>query len=233
MSIKYKKIFEGAFIERPNRFIAKVLLNGDTVTVHVKNTGRCRELLVSGCKVYLSEADNPCRKTRFDLVAVEKRCDDGRMILINMDSQIPNAAVYEWIAKSKVFSANAVIRREVTYGDSRFDLSVEDEGNVTFIEVKGVTLERNGIAMFPDAPTERGTKHLRGLVSAVNNGYNAMVLFVIQMKGVHEFTPNYATDPVFSETLHEAVSEGVRVMAVDCNVTHDSIEIDNEVPIRL
>jgi len=227
--MKYKNILQGAFIERPNRFIAKVLVNGAEETVHVKNTGRCRELLVKGCTVYLAEADNPARKTRFDLVAVEKVRENGEIVLINMDSQLPNTAVYEWISRSGIFSADAEIRREVTHGDSRFDLFVRDSGRQTFIEVKGVTLESNGVAMFPDAPTERGAKHLRGLADAVAEGYEAYVVFVIQLNEVHAFEPNGTTDPHFADELSKAVSRGVNVIAVNCRVTPDSIEIDSPV----
>lgn len=233
MSIKHKKIFEGAFVERPNRFIAKVIIGGIEHTVHVKNTGRCRELLVPGCTVYLEESDNPQRKTRYDLVSVEKVRDDGSTLLINMDSQIPNAVAAEWLPRSGLFSANAVVRREVTYGDSRFDLYVEQGERKAFVEVKGVTLECDGVAMFPDAPTERGAKHLRGLERALSDGYEAYVLFVIQMKGVHLFCPNVQTDPRFTEALREAVCHGVRVIAVDSVVTPDSITADKQIPIKL
>lgn len=229
----YNKIVKGAFIERPNRFVARVVIDGVEHTVHVKNTGRCRELLVKGCSVYLAESDNPARKTRFDLVAVEKKRNDGSVMLINMDSQSPNTAAFEWVASSGIFSADAKVRREVKHGDSRFDLFVEDGSRRAFIEVKGVTLERDGVSMFPDAPTERGAKHLRGLADAVTEGYEAYVLFVIQMKGVHRFVPNIETDPVFSAALRNAADAGVTVLARDCIVTPDTMVIDKEVPVIL
>ena len=231
--MKYKNILKGAFIERPNRFIAKVIADGCEHTVHVKNTGRCRELLVNGCTVYLEESDNPQRKTRFDLVAVEKIREDGSTVLINMDSQSPNTAAFEWVISSGMFSADAEVRREVKHGDSRFDLYVRDGARQAFVEVKGVTLERGGVAMFPDAPTVRGVKHLRGLVDAVAEGYEAYVLFVIQMKGVSSFTPNRETDPAFAEALRNAAKAGVKVLARDCIITPDTMTVDGEVPVSL
>lgn len=231
--MKYKTVKQASFIKRPNRFNAVVSLDGERTTVHVKNTGRCRELLLPGSKVYLSKAENPQRKTGYDLVAVEKRREDGSVMLINMDSQLPNDAVFEWLPSSGLFSANAVIRREVTHGDSRFDFYVEDTGIGSFIEVKGVTLEKDGCAMFPDAPTERGVKHLRGLASSLKKGYNGIVIFVIQMKGVRKFMPNDLTDPDFASALRDAASAGVRIIAVDCVVTPDSVTVDREVEIEL
>ena len=232
MSMKYKKIVEGVFIERPNRFIAKVLINNTEETVHVKNTGRCRELLVKQCRVFLSETDNPSRKTRYDLVAVEKVTPNGT-ILINMDSQIPNDAVYEWLQKGELFSKSAVIRREVKYKNSRFDFYVEDNGKNIFLEVKGVTLENNGIAMFPDAPTERGVKHINELCRCIEDGYCAYIIFVIQMKGVHLFKPNADTHPEFADALEYAAKKGVGILAYDCVVTESSIEIDKTVKINI
>lgn len=231
--MKYKSVKQASFIERPNRFNAVVSLDGERTTVHVKNTGRCRELLVPGAAVYLSKAENPQRKTGYDLIAVEKRREDGSVLLINMDSQLPNDAISEWLPSSGLFSANAVIRREVTHSDSRFDFYVEDNGVGTFIEVKGVTLEKYGCAMFPDAPTKRGVKHLRGLASALKEGYNGIVIFVIQMKGVSKFMPNGVTDPDFVSALRDAASAGVRIIAVDCVVTPDSVTVDREVQIEL
>ena len=231
--MKYKTVKQASFIERPNRFNAVVSLDGERTTVHVKNTGRCRELLVPGAAVYLSKAENPQRKTKYDLIAVEKRREDGSVLLINMDSQLPNDAISEWLPSSGLFSANAVIRREVTHGDSRFDFYVEDNGVGTFIEVKGVTLEKDGCAMFPDAPTKRGVKHLLGLASALKEGYNGIVIFVIQMKGVSKFMPNGVTDPSFASALRDAASAGVRIIAVDCIVTPDSVTVDREVQTEL
>ena len=231
--MKYKNIIKGRFIERPNRFIAKVEIDGITETVHVKNTGRCRELLQRGNTVYLEKSDNPNRKTAYDLVAVEKQRGDKQPLLINMDSQIPNAVAEEWLRKGNVFSGNAVIRREVKYGNSRFDLYIEDGGRRAFLEVKGVTLEKDGVAMFPDAPTERGIKHINELIKCISEGYEAYILFVIQMKEVSLFTPNYETHAEFGKALCEAEKAGVRIMAADCVVTEDSIEIDSAVEIKL
>ena len=231
--MKYKNIVKGRFIERPNRFIAKVEINGETETVHVKNTGRCKELLQRGNTVYLEKSDNPARKTKYDLVAVEKKQEDKPDLLINMDSQIPNAVAEEWLRKGNIFSEKSVIRREVKYGNSRFDLYIEDGERKAFLEVKGVTLENNGVAMFPDAPTERGVKHINELIKCIADGYEAYILFVIQMKEIRLFTPNYETHAKFGEALCEAEKAGVKIMAVDCVVTEESIEIDSLIDIEL
>lgn len=231
--MKYKNIEKGRFIERPNRFIARVEINGQTETVHVKNTGRCKELLQKGCTVYLEKSDNPERKTKYDLVAVEKIREGKPPLLINMDSQIPNAAAEEWLRKGNIFSENAVIRREVKYGASRFDFYIEDGERRAFLEVKGVTLENDGMSMFPDAPTERGVKHINELIKCMADGYEAYILFVIQMKEISLFTPNYQTHPEFGKALCEAERAGVKIMAVDCVVTRESIEIDSEVKVKL
>lgn len=230
--MKYKKIVAGRFTNRPNRFIARVEVDGAVETVHVKNTGRCRELLIPGCTVYLAAAQNPERKTKYDLIAVEKRTERG-VILINMDSQVPNDVAAEWIPRSGLFSDEAVIRREVKWGDSRFDFYIEDGDRRAFLEVKGVTLESDGIASFPDAPTVRGVKHIRELISAVGEGYEAYVLFVVQMKGVSCVRPNDTTHPEFGEALRVAKSAGVHVLAVDCAVTNDSIAADEAVGVEL
>ncbi|MBE6617153.1 MAG: DNA/RNA nuclease SfsA [Ruminococcaceae bacterium] len=230
--MKYKRVIKGRFIARPNRFIARVEIEGAAETVHVKNTGRCRELLIPGCTVYLSVADNPERKTKFDLIAVEK-VTDGGVLLINMDSQIPNDVAEEWLRGGELFSVGANVRREVKYGNSRFDFYVEDGDRRAFLEVKGVTLEEDGMAMFPDAPTERGVKHIGELVSAVREGYEAYVLFVIQMKGVSEFRPNDATHPEFGEALRMAKEAGVHILAVDCKIEPDSIVADMSVKVDL
>ncbi len=230
--MKYKSIKKGVFKSRPNRFIAQVEIDGTAETVHVKNTGRCRELLVPDCTVYLAEGDNPGRKTKYDLVAVEKERKPGETILINMDSQIPNDAVEEWLGKGNLFGENAVIRREVKYGDSRFDFYVEYDGKRAYLEVKGVTLENDGIAMFPDAPTERGIKHINELILCMNDGYEAYVLFVIQMKGVREFQPNDITHKDFGDALRRAKSAGVNILAVDCEVTADSMTLADFVPVK-
>ena len=222
--MKYKNIKIGKFIERPNRFIAKVDIDGVIETVHVKNTGRCRVLLINGRKAVLATSENTKRKTKYDLIAVDK---NG--VLVNIDSQAPNAAAFEWIKSGGIFSKNAFVRREVAFGNSRFDLYVEDGDKKAFIEVKGVTLEDNGIAMFPDAPTERGAKHLKELIESKNKGYEAYILFVIQMKGISKFFPNDKTDPNFSAALREAEKQGVNILVYDCEVGFDHMKIDKPV----
>lgn len=231
--MKYKKVLSGRFLSRPNRFIAKVEVDGIEGTAHVKNTGRCRELLIKESVVYLSLADNRERKTKYDLIAVEKTLSDNQTVLINMDSQAPNGAVEEWLKKGGIFSQNARIRREVRYGDSRFDFYIEDGETKAFLEVKGVTLEQDGIAMFPDAPTERGVKHIRELIACLDDGYQAFVLFVVQMKGVKLFRPNDVTHKTFGDALRQADKSGVKILAMDCVVTEDSIEIDSPVTVEL
>ena len=230
--MKYKNTVRGKFIERPNRFIAKVDIDGITETVHVKNTGRCKELLVPGCTVYLSVSDNPERRTKYDLVTVEKVTGRG-VITVNMDSQMPNSAAEEWLRKGELFSDNAVIKREVKYGTSRFDFYIEDGDTRAFLEVKGVTLENDGAAMFPDAPTERGVKHINELVSCMDDGYESYVLFVIQMKGISEFRPNDVTHREFGDALRHAAAKGVHIIAMDCRVTPDSMTVDSPVRVAL
>lgn len=223
----YEKIKKATFIDRPNRFIAHVRMDDGTVeTVHVKNTGRCRELLVPGRTVILAEGENPARKTKYDLVEVYK----PGIGIINMDSQAPNTVAAEWL---KTQYPNAEIRREVTYGSSRFDICMEHEGKTTFVEVKGVTLEKDGVAMFPDAPTERGVKHIRELMECKRAGYGAKILFVIQMKGIKYMTPNDATHSEFGAALREATRAGVEVLAVDCIVGEGSVIADLPVEVRL
>lgn len=226
--MKYSKVIDGRFIERPNRFIALVDIKGSTEPVHVKNTGRCRELLVPGCTVYLSVADNPDRKTKYDLIAVQK----GSM-LINMDSQIPNDVAEEWLRSGALFSENALIRREVTYGKSRFDFYIEDGTRKAFLEVKGCTLEKDGVALFPDAPTERGIKHLNELRACLNAGYEAYVLIVIQMKGCKRFMPNDETHKAFGEAMRATADAGVNIIAMDCEVEPDSISISERIPVEI
>ena len=224
--MKYERIEVGTFLERPNRFLAYVEIAGQKQVVHVKNTGRCAELLKPRATVYVQKADNPDRKTKWDLIGVKK----GKR-MINMDSQIPNKVVEEWIREGNLFPDATLIRPETTYGTSRFDLYVEAGERKIFIEVKGVTLETDGVVKFPDAPTERGVKHLKELCSAVKDGYEAYVFFVIQMKGVKYFTPNMETHAAFGDALRHAKEQGVRILAYDCNVTKDSIEIGKEVPV--
>ena len=221
----YEKIVKGEFLSRPNRFIAEVLIDGNKETVHVKNTGRCRELLTDKAEVFLSVSSNPQRKTKYDLVAVKKGSK-----LINMDSQIPNDVAEEWLKKGELFSHNAVIKREVTYGKSRFDFYIEDSCRKIFLEVKGVTLENDGIAMFPYAPTERGVKHIKDLFSLKDNGYEAFIMFVIQMEDVRGFVPNDVTHKAFGDALREAEKAGVKIIVKNCNVTENSIEIKGDIP---
>lgn len=230
--MKYKNIVKGIFISRPNRFIAKVNIDGKEETVHVKNTGRCKEILIPGARVYLQRSDNPERKTAYDLTAVEKKTEKGS-ILINIDSQIPNFCAYEFLPDSGIFSENAIIRREVKYGNSRFDIFVSDGERKAFIEVKGVTLEKNGTALFPDAPTQRGVKHIRELISAKKEGFEAYIMFVVQMKGINCFSPNRETHPEFADALIEAEKNGVKIFCYGCTVTPDSIAITDTLPIKL
>ncbi len=231
--MKYDKVVKGKFIERPNRFIAKVDINGQTETVHVKNTGRCKELLIPECTVYLSESGNTARKTKYDLIAVEKLRKNSSPLLINMDSQAPNHAVEEWLKKGNLFSTHANIKREVRYENSRFDFFISDGERKAFLEVKGVTLEENDIALFPDAPTERGIKHINELIKCIADGYEAYVLFVIQMKEIIGFSPNYKAHAEFGKVLREAQKSGVNIIAVDCKITSGSIGIDEYVPVKL
>ena len=230
--MKYTKVIKAKFLTRPNRFIAYCEVDGKRETVHVKNTGRCRELLVPNATVYLSVSDNPERKTKFDLIAVEKETTRGTL-MINMDSQAPNAAAHEWIASGGIFGEGATVRREVTYGKSRFDLYVEQGDRKAFVEVKGVTLENDGIASFPDAPTERGIKHINELISAKNDGFEAYILFVIQMKGIHTFTPNDETHKAFGDTLRHAAKSGVNILAYDCSVKPDEMIVSEPINVKL
>ena len=225
--MRYSNMESGIFLSRPNRFIAHVEIGGKREICHVKNTGRCRELLVPGAVVWCQRFDDPRRKTQFDLIAVEK----GRR-LINMDSQAPNAAARQWLLAGGLGELSE-LKGEYTQGDSRFDFSFIKDGRRCFLEVKGVTLENDGICAFPDAPTERGVKHLRGLTKLAQEGYGAYVLFVIQMTDVQYLHPNDATDPAFGRALREATAAGVRVMAVDCTVTPDAMTIHNPVEVRL
>lgn len=217
----------GIFRDRPNRFIAHVELDGKLETVHVKNTGRCRELLVPGAKVWCQRSENPARKTKFDLICVEKG-----PYLINMDSQAPNKAVQEWLLGGGMGQIRD-LRPETVHGDSRFDFAFQKDGKQCYLEVKGVTLENGGICAFPDAPTERGAKHLRGLQRAVTEGCVCYALFVIQMRPVLYLHPNDATDPVFGKALREAAAGGVHVLAVDCQVTPNSMTVGQTVEVRL
>lgn len=231
--MKYTNIHKSTFISRPNRFIAECLLDGEKVISHVKNTGRCREILVPGCTVYLDEPIGKDRKTKYDLVAVEKILPDGKSLLINMDSQAPNTAADEFLRSGVIFPDATLIRREVTKGNSRFDFCIEEGDKITYLEVKGVTLENNGIASFPDAPTERGVKHIEELIALKKQGYGAAILFVIQMKGVSEFRPNDITHRAFGDALRRAEKAGVDIYAFDSVITPDSITIDKPVEVKL
>ena len=223
----YANMVPGIFLARPNRFIAHVQIQGETEIVHVKNTGRCRELLPVGAEVWCQKSDNPSRKTKYDLITVRK----GNR-LINMDSQAPNLAAKEWLAAGGLGEIQN-LRAETKHGDSRFDFSFVKDGKQCFLEVKGVTLETDGVCAFPDAPTERGAKHLRGLTEAVKDGYGGYVLFVIQMADVKYLHPNDATDPEFGKALREAAANGVNVLAVDCDVAIDEMNIGKFVPVVL
>ena len=231
--MKYNKIVSGTFLSRPNRFIAKILVDGKEETVHVKNTGRCKELLIPGVTVYLFVANNENRKTKYDLIAVEKIRSDKKPLLVNMDSQVPNTVADEWLRVCGPFSENAVIRREVTFGKSRFDFYIEDGERKAFLEVKGVTLENDGVASFPDAPTERGVKHINELTECIAQGYEAYILFVIQMKEILYVTPNDVTHKAFGDALRNAEKAGVKILAVDCIVTPDSIKCDKNILVKL
>ena len=219
---------KGRFLERPNRFIAHVEVKGQEEIVHVKNTGRCGELLRRGAVVYVQRSQNPQRRTKWDLICVEKGAR-----LINMDSQVPNIVVKEWIEEGNLFPDTELVQTEKTYGSSRFDLYVEHGGKKAFIEVKGVTLENDGAALFPDAPSERAVKHVGELTRAVKEGYEAYIFFVIQMKDVRYFTPNRTMHPQFADALLEAVRAGVQVIAYDCRVAPDMIQIADAVPVEL
>ncbi len=225
--MQYGSVRRGVFLERPNRFIARVIMDGETVVCHVKNTGRCRELLVPGATVYLAAGENPGRKTAWDLIAVEKGTK-----LINMDAQAPNRVFAEF---ARSFEPNtAAVHPEFTVGESRLDFCLElQDGGFHYIEVKGVTLEQDGHARFPDAPTERGVKHLRELTRLVAEGRRATAFFVIQMADVKDFSPNDDTHPAFGEALRQAAAAGVNVAAYTCRVTPDSLAIDEAVPVVL
>ncbi len=223
--MQYGEMIEGIFLARPNRFVAKVLVDGQEVICHVKNTGRCRELLIPGVRVWVQREERSGRKTPYSLITVEK----GET-LVNLDSQAPNRVAGEWIAmnwKPEVF------QREKTYGNSRLDLYIEKDGRKCYIEVKGVTLEEKGVALFPDAPTQRGLKHIEELIACRREGYEACILFVIQMKGVHLFRPNVRTQPEFGEALLRAKEAGVQLLAYDCIVTEKSLKVDRQIAVSL
>ena len=225
--MKYDNMVPGVFLSRPNRFIAHVEIGGQAEVVHVKNTGRCRELLPAGAEVWCQRSDNPNRKTKYDLITVRK----GQR-LINMDSQAPNIAAGEWLRGGGLGEISD-LKPETVHGDSRFDFSFTKDGRQCFLEVKGVTLENDGVCAFPDAPTERGAKHIKGLCKLVREGYGAYVLFVIQMADVKYLHPNDLTDPAFGTALREATQSGVQVLAMDCAVTESTMDIRLPVLVKL
>lgn len=231
--MRYPKVVPASFLRRPNRFVAHVEAGGRELVVHVKNTGRCGELLLPGARVYLAESSNPARKTGYDLVAVEKRRPGMEPLLVNIDSQAPNDVAGEWLPASGLFSSHAVIRRETTWRNSRFDFYIEDGSRKAFMEVKGVTQEMDGKAFFPDAPTERGAKHVQELAECMAEGFEAFLLFVVQMKGPSTMRPNDVTHPAFGQALRKSAAAGVRLLAMDCLVTPDSLTIDKPVDIIL
>ena len=225
--MRYGKMVQGIFLERPNRFIAHIEIDGKIEVCHVKNTGRCRELLPKGAKVWCLDAQSPSRKTRYDLITVQK----GER-LINMDSQAPNAAAREWLEAGGLGEIEN-LKAESKWGDSRFDFSFTKDGRLCFLEVKGVTLENDGVCDFPDAPTVRGTKHLKELTELARQGYGAYVLFVIQMRAVHWLEPNDRTDKPFGQALRNAKNAGVEILAYDCEITENTMEICEKVKVKL
>ena len=224
----YQNIFKAKFLSRPNRFIAHIEIDGKAEIAHVKNTGRCKELLTENATVFVQKSDNPNRKTKYDLIGVLK---GERMI--NMDSQIPNKVFGQWAENSGFFGNLTLAKAEKTYGNSRFDYYLETETDKIFVEVKGVTLEEDGVVLFPDAPTERGVKHINELCQCVADGYKAYIFFIIQMDNVKYFTPNRKTHPAFADALKAAAEKGVGVYALDCKVSENSIVADSFVDVKL
>ena len=228
----YSNCTAGTFLSRPNRFVAQVALDGRTETCHVKNTGRCRELLIPGCRVYLTRSDNPARKTKYDLIAVEKETVHGPL-LINMDAQAPNHVFEAWAREGRFRPGLTLLRPETVYGASRFDFYWETATDRGFVEVKGVTLEEDGVARFPDAPTLRGVKHLEELIAARQAGYQAALCFIVQFSGAKYVTPNDTTHPQFGQALRRAAAAGVEVFALGCAVAPDTLTAEEFVPVRL
>lgn len=229
----YGEVKEAIFKERPNRFIAYCEVEGSLEKVHVKNTGRCKELLVPGVKVYLQVHDNPKRKTKYSLITVQK----GDR-LVNIDSQAPNTVVEEALKAGSIKLPNMEmplinIKREKTYGNSRFDFYMQSQNEEAYMEIKGATLEEEDYVKFPDAKTERGTKHVEELIKAVEEGYKAYILFVIQMENIRYFTPHVARDPKFAKALYEASQKGVTILAYECKVTENTLHITKEVPVYI
>lgn len=225
--MKYNNIRKAKFINRPNRFIAHIEIDGKEEVCHIKNTGRCKELLIKNAEIFVQEFDNASRKTKYDLIGVYK---DKK--LINMDSQAPNKVFHEWIQKGLLFDDINFIKPEYKYNNSRFDFYIETADKDIFVEVKGVTLEEDGIVMFPDAPTERGLKHINELIDCIDHGYDAYVVFIIQMSDVLYFTPNYKMHKEFGDALKRADKKGVKVIALDCRVTEDSIAAGSFVKVK-
>lgn len=226
--MKYNNIVKGKFINRPNRFIANVEIDGIVQVCHVKNTGRCKELLTPNATVYLEKSNNPNRKTMYDLVTVEK----GDM-LINMDSQAPNKLFREWVENGDYFEQSIKLKSEVKLGNSRLDFYLESNTYKGYAEIKGVTLEEKGVVKFPDAPTQRGIKHLQELTNIVSLGYKAFAVFIVQMEKAKYFTPNYATHTEFGVALKNAQQSGVEIIAITCKVTPDSVTPLNQIPVIL
>lgn len=226
--MKYKNIKQGIFIKRPNRFIAHVEIEGKEVICHVKNTGRCEELLIRGSTVFVNEVEQGNRKTKFDLVNVCK----GK-VLVNIDSQMPNKIIEEYLQGNNILQKISYLKREKTYKKSRFDFYIEEGERKIFIEVKGVTLEKNGVALFPDAPTERGVKHVLELIDAKKNGFDCYIIFVIQLEGVSYFTPNKERHKEFQEVLKVAKKSGVEILAIDTVVSKDEIYCNKNIEVRI
>ncbi len=226
--MKYNNIYPGKFISRPNRFIANIEIDGKTEVCHVKNTGRCKELLTENADVFVQKSDNPLRKTAYDLISVYK---NG--MLINMDSQAPNKVFYEWARESKFFGDITLIKPEYKYKNSRFDFYIETDNRKILVEVKGVTLENDGVVSFPDAPTERGVKHINELIDATKNGYNTYVFFNIQMEKCTYFTPNRVNHPEFADALTDAKNSGVNIVAVNSKVTENELKISDFIEVVL
>ena len=226
--MRYDNIHKGTFLSRPNRFIANVEIDGKAEVCHVKNTGRCKELLVEGCTVWLEHSDSESRKTAFDLVTVEK----GDR-LINMDSQAPNKAVGEWLREKKPFGEGFSVYPEKKYGNSRFDFYLESQDRKIFMEVKGCTLEKDSVVLFPDAPTLRGVKHIEELSHCLDEGYEAYIMILVQMSNVKYFTSNYDTHPEFGKALEKASRKGVKILCYDCNVTPDTMTVGKPVKVKL
>ena len=226
--VMYTNIKKAVFLSRPNRFIANIEIDGEQHICHVKNTGRCKELLIPGCTIFVKQHSNPKRKTNYSLISVLKGDT-----LINMDSQVPNKAMHKWLLEGHIFDDAEYIKPEYKYHNSRIDFFIKTKDKKILLEVKGVTLEQDGVAMFPDAPTERGVNHIKELIKAKQEGYESYIVFVIQMETSKYFTPNDRTHPEFKDALIKAKNKGVNILAYNCQVTKDSISISNSCPVVL